>query len=82
MVSEQLWIGRGPEGSPPSGRVVRCADARGAASEVEAGNTAVVPSAAVARATLRLLGYGDLWVAFALEGGRTPAPGLWDRVLE
>lgn len=67
MVSEMLWVGRGPD-VPSFGTVVECATAEQARDTIRSTNTAVVPTTDIARETLILLGVGEAWAAYATQG--------------
>ena len=68
MVSEMLWVGRGPSDGTWWGDIVECATAQQAFDAIKSGNTAVVPTTDVARETLLLLGTGEAWATFATGG--------------
>lgn len=68
MVSEMLWVGKGPEGPPSFGPVRECATAQQAANAMKDNFTAVVPTTDIARDTLILLGVGEAWASYATQG--------------
>lgn len=67
MVSELLWVGRGPD-EPIFGKIVPCSSPHQAYDEMKKMNTVVVPTTDMARETLLLLGVGEAWAAYATQG--------------
>lgn len=67
MVSEMLWVGRGPEYTS-FGPVTECATAQQAIDVMDEGRVAVVPTTDIAKEALLMLGVGEAWAAYATQG--------------
>jgi hypothetical protein len=67
MISESLWVGKGPESSTGTSGVLNCATAKQAADAIKANYIAVVPTTDVAHDAILAMGYGQAWATFATK---------------
>jgi hypothetical protein len=72
MISEHLWVGKGPETHLGAKGVTQCATAKQAADAIRNGFIAVVPTTDVAHDTILALGYDPLLANHAVNRGVGP----------